>query len=364
MKTEYNILVIADLNMLHNRIWISSISANYQIYALHSGNSIYLNPISGVKLEGLMDNFSLKYPSRTLFQLWKIRGVIKKRSIGLVHIYYADPNLLWANVKPFVRNVRFIVTTRGSDVFKGLNSFNNGSSIFSKVIHKLYRKAIHNCDYVVSTSSSQVDRLREYYSWLGRSDVVYTGIDPGLYFTKRKDRKEKVIFLPRSIYPLYKHEFTIEAISLVDKELIKDYKVILIGKGVGNLDYEAVLERLLIEKEIPYQWYNWLTRKELIKIYKESEMVIMNPLWDGTPVSALEAVATDCKLILGPCNYDDELVRLADVKLESWNSKDLATGIEYLLQHENSSKQKDFIEVFNTKSQMDKMNNIYKDLLN
>ena len=59
----------------------------------------------------------------------------------------------------------------------------------------------------------------------------------------------------------------------------------------------------------------------------------MTPISDGTPNSALEAMAAKCPLVISNLNYDKDLFENTCVKLKSFDVEELVEVIEASLIH-------------------------------
>ena len=71
--------------------------------------------------------------------------------------------------------------------------------------------------------------------------------------------------------------------------------------------YMQQVEGLLKQCGLPHQVFDRLTQQEMWSMFKKSSLAIMTPKTDGTPNSALEAMAAKCPLILGSFKYDEDL---------------------------------------------------------
>jgi hypothetical protein len=71
--------------------------------------------------------------------------------------------------------------------------------------------------------------------------------------------------------------------------------------------YMSKIMGLLKQCGIPFHIFDSLTQYEMWSMFKLSSLAIMTPKTDGTPNSALEAMAAKCPLILGSFKYDEDL---------------------------------------------------------
>ena len=97
---------------------------------------------------------------------------------------------------------------------------------------------------------------------------------------------------------------------------------------------------------------------------KKASICIMTPISDGTPNSALEAMAAKCPLIISNLNYDIDLFHNTCIKLNSFEVTELKNKIETaLLSYDQDLLNNAFKQVSihgNRKIEMAKLEQIYQ----
>jgi glycosyltransferase involved in cell wall biosynthesis len=86
--------------------------------------------------------------------------------------------------------------------------------------------------------------------------------------------------------------------------------------------------------EIPeahFVFLNKLDAAAMYEGYRKCSLVVMTPRSDGTPVSALEAMALRKPLILPPLDYDQEVFAEGILHLQDWEATTLANAMTNVL---------------------------------
>jgi glycosyltransferase involved in cell wall biosynthesis len=139
-------------------------------------------------------------------------------------------------------------------------------------------------------------------------------------------RGKKYVFSPRYIRPIYNVELQIEALRLLPKSTLAEYRFAFIY-GEGNY-FTEMKNRLAQIEGLDYVILDRLTQMEMWTCYKYAALTFMVPHSDGTPNTALEAMAAGCPLILRDLEaYDKELFEGTCVKLTEATPQCLADTI-------------------------------------
>lgn len=118
---------------------------------------------------------------------------------------------------------------------------------------------------------------------------------------------KRIIFLPRYMRPIYRTELQIRALMQLPQRLKQDVAVVLVKGNRTDEHYLNSVGQLLTDCGMPFHIFESLSQREMWSMFKISALAIMTPKTDGTPNSALEAMAAKCPLILGSFQYDEDL---------------------------------------------------------
>lgn len=341
------ILYLADPNSIHDEKWITYFSADklhktYILPRLH-----HLKTFKGdeyvfgaIPLQPIPD-FSIIRFYKTIATALKIKSIIKKEKIELIHILYAEPNALWSLFRRYF-GVPIIISARGTDVLKTIPETFKKKTLINHLVAPAYKKAFLNADWITGTSKKQLVSLSALIGSTGNMSIIRTGVDtvrlnePSTTSSPLKD-VDKYILFPRFIRPIYNHEFCLDAIQFLPSELKRTYKMVFIGNNSGDLNYQKALERRMKEMdEVTFIFLEKQTQESLFELYKNASLVVMTPLSDGSPVSAMEALLCGKKLILGPLDYDEEIFSETAIILKQWSTSELAEKITTTVTPSNS----------------------------
>lgn len=370
-RKSMNILYLADIRSVHDRKWISYFMddptmASYLLQRrLHMAKSGIEIPFEGLKNLGSIPDFSMVRFCQTLVTVRKIRKMIRTNHIDAVHILYAEPNALWCIFRRYF-GVPFIISTRGTDVLKTIPEAFRKRDLLNRLVSFFYKKTFRYADWITCTSNSQIDSIKEFSKRDSNISVVRTGIDIKLinHTHEAPTIDGPYILFPRYINPNYNHHFCLEAIETLPLATKQSYKMVFVGKDSGDQQYQKALENQM--KKITNVQFLFLpkqTETSLIGLYKHASLVVMTPKSDGSPVSAMEALACGCKVILGPVKYDEELFGKWTFRLNRWSSKDLAELIQTTLTSDYKIDLSEFLPLVDRQNQMKKVKILYATLM-
>jgi glycosyltransferase involved in cell wall biosynthesis len=139
--------------------------------------------------------------------------------------------------------------------------------------------------------------------------------------------------------PIYNIKFQLDAISQLEHKFIDGFTFVFIrGKQFDEKYYQVQLKRLQqlkAEIKLNYLVIDYLDQPSMWMMLKKAALCIMTPISDGTPNSALEAMAAKCPLIISNLNYDKDLFENSCLKLNSFEVIELKDMIENSLANYN-----------------------------
>ena len=343
------ILYLADPKLIHDQKWItyfSSQSEKYECYLIvrqHHKDLYKIEDFSDIeqtfkcKFLGCVKDFSIRNFMQTYQQGQIIKNWISQYKIDIFHILYAEPNILWANLS-LPKGVQCLVTSRGTDVLKTIPEFDKKSGILPKLVYKLYQRAFERCQAITSTSIRQINSINAISpSSKNKTHLVRTGVDLTLLDAAEKPlpadlESTPFILFPRNMRPLYNHEMAIEALKLLPSDLREKYTAVFVHRNSNDKVYVAKIEKALSELSMKYVFLDFVPSEVLYSLYKKAEAIVMTPLSDGTPVSAIEAMALGRQLILSPLDYDADIFQKDAVQiLKTWEPTELAIVLANVL---------------------------------
>lgn len=309
---------------------LPSDTSNYKTFTDH-----------GITVLPSYPSFSLKKSAATLRAIRELNRLIQLHRIDVVHILFTTPHSLYA---PFL-HAPAILTTRGSDILKvipGLRNATGKNSWRDKLLFYLFKRAFRKAAYVTATSQKQLDWVQELFGIGDKCRLVRTGVD--VDSIAHLDAKAhvpaalkgvKFIFSPRWMFPQYNVETQIAAIRLLPEAILKEYTFVFVhGKDIF-MEPDDYFFRMRDEiqqvKGLNFVIFDRLTQKETWACFKEAQLALMIPHTDGTPNSALEAMAAKCRLIMGDADYDKSLFGDTCIRVKKTDAAQIARAIEETL---------------------------------
>lgn len=377
-----NILYIGDLNSIHDFKWVTYFSEQKDTKVFFTTvNSNYEKYIKNKKLDWIgkgvqiipaINSFSILKPFQTISSVRALNTFIKENNIDIVHVLFGSPQPMY--IPFFKNNVKSMITTRGSDVLIMFKRLVESKRLMDFVLRKFLMRGFSKSDFIVSTSKKQVEFIREIESIKTPVKVVKTGVDvesvkKAAAFNRVKTKREKFIFSARYIAPVYNMEYQLDAIRELPYEILKEFSFLFIkSKGHDQTYIQKFQQELDKIPNLVYDIVEGMSQDEMWGTIKSAFLTYMVPKSDGTPNTALECMAAKKPFILGDLDYNKELFEGVSLICDLSSPISLAENIKvgltnYPVDLLNTGLNK--VESFgNRQVEMEKLNKIYKDLLN
>lgn len=370
-----NILYLGDPSIKsHDLAWMKYFAIrNNQVFVIHRKatskqiDQDYLSNL-GIKLIGGINDFSLLRPYSTIKTFLFIKSVICKLNIDVFHILYAEPNALWALFKDNFK-CKVGLTTRGTDILVTITQFSLLRKIQDHYIYHLYKSALKKFDFITCTSNNQKDKIEQITDCQVSPFIIRTGVN---YTSIMKTASNysvsidgKYILFPRTMKPLYNHEFAIRSLKLLKSKIKSSYTFVFLDKDSDESNYVSSIQKLINQNtEIKIMFLNRLDEKPFYYLLKRASLMVITAKSDGSPVTAMEAMALGTPVILPPLNYDNDIFGDWIFKFDAWEEKKLASTITKVLNANMDCKIKMSKEIIfkyaNYENEMTKLLKLYK----
>lgn len=338
-----NVLYIADPNSIHDVRWINFFASkrNVKSYVIfrkwHVQRSddpqVHFNQ-NVVVVDSIHDVSAIR-PWRNWIQARRIKSIIRKNGIRIMHILYAEPNALWSNWRRRF-GIPIVITTRGTDILQTIPAFFRRQSILDKIVAANYRRAFTNADLITCTSQAQVTKLTDLGIKHRNIRVIRTGVNFDSLDQSQKNVSTSLgivksfVLMPRNMQPMYYHEFTLDAIALLPPRIRQEYAFVFINAGDKTQNYFKDILRKAATVYAQIRFVSSLTQGRLLGLFMEASLVVMNPRSDGSPVTAMEAMACNAPLILPPLPYDFPIFQNV-FTFSNWSPQSLSDKISEVL---------------------------------
>ncbi|MEK6303075.1 MAG: glycosyltransferase [Acidobacteriota bacterium] len=285
---------IADPRSIHTARWIRFFAERGHSVALIS----HCTPDSGLGIDRHYPISEESIPgTRLIKNALEVRKAVRDFRAQILHAHYINESgwlAALSGIRPFV------VTAWGSDVYL--------APIQSRLARVLTPWTVRRADYVTADSMDQVARLCAMGRATGTTEMITWGVDLDRFtgrngmMWRRKNSIEPdqiVILSPRQWIDNSNIEVILEAFSLARAAQPRALLVVKRMSDTGSAIRERLEARIqalgiadstLVIGEMPEQ--------ELAEMYAGADVTVSVCASDGTPVSVLEAMASESAMIV------------------------------------------------------------------
>lgn len=368
----------------HNFKWIDYLSKKHDIIIISTKENldkdIFSDNARVTRYNILPQTYSYRHFRKKKEVVIQLKQILENERIDILHSIYAWPYSIWAYHTKFKNH---IVTTYGSDVlvdYQNRPTFLKEpiKSIISFLLRFELRKALNAAKYITSTSISQQEVVRKFIKETDKLSIIRTGVNCDqfldIYNSCAKQNIETTIFSCRAMQPLYNIDVIIDGFVLLKQKLNHiPLKLVLINYCSGIEYFNTILQKIKdsnIEKYVTI--LPNLSFQELVQEYKNSDIVIMVPKSDGSPVTGMETLLAQKPLIMGNLKYDEDLYSENTVwKLDEITPESICNKLIEILQlpkdviDEKTSKGfKSVMQYGNLDIEISKLETLYNKMLN
>ena len=369
-----NILVIGNPTTVHDLKWTTAIKE------ISECNLFFLpaeaNPDQRIENKMKESNIQVLKPLpgicfkntfKIIKALFRVRRLIKKNNIDLIHSLFVVPYSFWGIVSKKPK----IITCRGSDMLIMLPELLASKHIVQKVLGLLILKQVKEAKEITCTSQKLMKAANKISNNCNLH-LIRTGVDVDVIGNSnnilglpQELKGKKIIFSPRWIEPVYGHELQIEAFKLLPEEVLKKYIFVFVRYKTLKSEYvESILNQYKGIENLNFLCFNNLSLEQMYSIYNFSSLVLMSPHSDGTPNSALEAMTAKKPLIMSNLQYDEDLFLNTSLKITTRTPESFADLIiEAINNYDPGMIERGYEAVINGGNRMTEMKkivNLYK----
>lgn len=315
VRKELAIAYFAHPDSVHDCKWINYFAKRYKVIVFCPEKKkgqpfVWLD--KAIKAFPILPVFpALNFTKRNKIKK-QIQQIIKEEKITVLHSMYAVPNAIWADLAAVDNH---IITTRGSDILVDYSqTYQHPESVKQRVSYSLMRRfienALENAKVVTSTSFRQRQSIEKIVGPQDKLKVIRTGVDVAKFNLTDEPvatSDKLTIFSPRSMKPIYNIELLLKGANHF-RNVHKNITLKIINDDPSNPYAKSILD--LIDQEGFNDFVEVLprmTQETMRQQYLASDIVVMIPKSDGTPVSAIEAMLLKKPLLLGALEYDKDL---------------------------------------------------------
>jgi glycosyltransferase involved in cell wall biosynthesis len=176
----------------------------------------------------------------------------------------------------------------------GVSFYDDQYSFFKRFMEKFFLR-YGNFKRIITVDKSSVKQFKEH----GINNVIYipNGVDTKSITLEKplKIKNQTLILLFVGRLETQKGiKYLIEAADIL-KENINEFEIWLVGDGSKKDELEVTIR----ERELSslFKFLGKLYEKELLKVYKTADIFILPSIWEGFPLTLLEAWAAELPVI-------------------------------------------------------------------
>ena len=217
---------------------------------------------------------------------------VYKRNYDLVHAHAFLPGIT-ARLLMVFKGIPAVFTVHGTSINTNLNNF------FSRWLERLIlTKILYSAQITVSQDFLKIPNVNKKIFYISN------GVDLQEFDKVRtvKSKQPTLIFVGR-LHPQKNLRTLINAINLA-KEKIPNLKLLIVGEGSSRKQLLEQVKRLKLEKNVKF--HGEITGDDLVRFYKSSHLFILPSVYEGQPLTLLEAWAAKLPVLVsrtGDCQY-------------------------------------------------------------
>lgn len=263
----------------------------------------------------------------------KIKKHIEKNQYDIVHSHLF-PSQYWVGITRQLTNIQNIkfVTTEHSNHNRRRNK-----SYFRKIDKYIYSKY----DTVICITEKVKLNLTNWLNLkekeLDRYIVINNGVDINKYREAKPYKKTeicdifteetKLICMVSRFSQAKDHSTLIKSM----KYLPDDVHLMLVGEGTLKENNQELVKELLLDKRVHFLGF----RKDVERILKSSDIVVLSSHWEGLSLASIEGMASGRPFIASDVEGLSEIVKGAGLLFKEGNYLELSNIISKLLNNDN-----------------------------
>ena len=374
------ICYIADGRYIHARRWMRYFSeqgADMHLVSFAPMTSDHIRAVEEVgRYHGELGNFHLKRFWITADEVRRLRGLLKREKIDVLHCHFLGANAWYAALSGFRPLV--ITVMGGGDVCgPGWQPSGARERFFTPF-------TLRHADLVTSWSRVMADAVRPYCREETPIEVIHGGVDltrfhPGPKPQYLRERLSlpfdaKVAFSPRLMRPLSNIKQIALAAGAVVQQLPQAHFLFVAPAEERDEAYENEVRTILrdVGASDNAQFIGAIAHDEMADYHRLADVTISIPSTDGTPMTVLESMACGTPVVVGEIpDYDRKYFENGETVLmaDPLNPAPIADALLTLLldaavaQRVSAEAERRVRATGSYESQMSKMNQLYLDLV-
>ena len=235
--------------------------------------------------------------------VFHLKKIIKKQSIDASVVFFSIPCGPLGIFIQYCFKIPYVISMHGMDVPGADKTLVNVHRIVRPIRRKILKESVANI--AVSRSfkkqSESVDHIPVQYIPNG----VRTNFFIPMSEYKKNDDKFRMIFVGR-FHPVKNLKYLLFRLrELVD--INNSFVLMMVGNGPLQDELKELATDLDLNDNI--EWYSWVSQDELVKLYNKANCFVLLSLYEGMPLTALEAMSCGLPVVASKVLGNVEIVK-------------------------------------------------------
>jgi len=313
------ICYLADGRYIHAHRWLKYFSNQGHEMSLFSFAPMtqpHIDAVenAGAKYLGELSPFHLKRFWRTAAQVLRLRRLLRKEKIDVLHSHFISVNAWYGALSRFHPSV---ITVMGGDILG--DDWKPGPDARERWLTPF---ALRNADLITCWSRNLINVVRRYSGPNVPIEVVHGGVDLERFSSDGSrpqyllDRLNlphdaHVVLSPRLMRPLYNLDKIAAAAETVCAAVPNTYFVLAVLPEAKDETYEARVRDIFSRGSASnrVRFVGPIPHDEMADYYRLADVTVSIPSSDGTPMSVLESMACGTPVLVSRIpNYDSQYI--------------------------------------------------------
>ena len=310
-----------------------------ELLLLTEANSVFLEGLKkeGIKVTSLNSGKNI-YSIYNPLNILKIAKEITKKSYDIVHVHLFPAQYWVALAKIFIKSRDFKLLTTEHNT----NNRRRGKFYFRPIDKFIY--SIYDC--VISISSSTQENLLYWLMPEEKERKKFRVIENGINLDKfinavpfdKRDFNEyittqsKILCMVARFSEQKDHATLIQAMQRLPEHV----HLLLVGEGPLRQEKEKLVVEMGLGKRVHFLGF----RRDVERIIKTVDVVVLSSNWEGLPLAVLEGMAAGKPVIASRVSGLQDIVEDEEMLFEVGNEQELAEKISWLLNDERAYAEK------------------------
>ncbi len=259
---------------------------------------VKINYVKFFKLPGTMD---FHKTGKSLYRALKRR--LKISEYDVIHADAALPTGQAAMMLAKRYNKKYVIHGHGLDVFLDVSYKDR------KTCRKIVKEGVtvyNNADAIIGVSKKVIDNIAERVNIRGKAFVAYNGVNVDRFVPKEHKNDRIILTSIGNLIPLKGHNYTIDALKVLNDKYPNVFKLKLIGRGYLEGDLKDQVKRLGLENVVEFQGY--IPYEDVAKELQKTDIFVLPSFYEALGCVYLEAMACGVPSIGCVNNGIDEVI--------------------------------------------------------